>query len=145
MTVGRICIRDVDLAEPDESVQVAARRMHSRKVGTLVVLDEAKRPIGIVSDRDLTVRVLAEGLSPIETTVGQVMTHSPRTVSEETPIEEALAIMRSGPFRRIPIVDADGTLVGLLSVDDVLELLREEFNEIAQLIAREGPAALAHQ
>ena len=61
MSVGRICVREVDTAEENESVQVAARRMHARNVGTLLILDDAKQPIGILTDRDLTTRVLAEG------------------------------------------------------------------------------------
>ena len=143
MSVGRICVREVDLADADESVQVAAARMHSRKVGTLVVLNPSKHPVGIVTDRDLTVRVLAEGRDYYATTVGEVMTEVPATVTEEMPIEQAVTIMRSGPFRRLPVVDDDGMLVGLLSVDDVLDLLAEEFNSINKLLQRESPASLS--
>ena len=57
MSLGRICVREVDLAEPQESVQTAAERMHARNVGSLVILDEDKHPLGIVTDRDLTLRV----------------------------------------------------------------------------------------
>ena len=60
MSVGSVCVKDVDLAVPKESVQIAAQRMHSRKVGTLVVLGEDRKPIGLITDRDLTVRVLAD-------------------------------------------------------------------------------------
>ncbi len=143
MSVGRICVREVDLADADESVQVAAQRMHARKVGTLVVLDSEKRPTGILTDRDLTVRVLAEGRDPFHTRVGDVMTRSPKTVREETPIEEALALMRAGQFRRLPVVDAEGALVGLVSLDDILDLLAEEFREIGRLVQEEGPESLA--
>ena len=65
MSVGRICNREVDLAEPDESVQIAARRMNSRNVGTLMVLDKDSRPIGILTDRDLAIRVVAKGLETL--------------------------------------------------------------------------------
>ncbi|MEX0704553.1 MAG: CBS domain-containing protein [Planctomycetales bacterium] len=143
MTVGRICIRNVDLASADESVQVAAGRMHNRKVGTLVVLDAEQRPVGIVTDRDLTVRVLAAARDPLTTTVGEVMTQSPRTVHESTPIEDALSTMRAAPCRRIPVVDGEGCLVGLLSLDDILDLLREEFDAIGRLVRGESPDSLA--
>lgn len=143
MTVGRICMREVDLAEPYESVYVAAQRMHARKVGTLVVVDPQQQPVGIITDRDLTVRVLAQCLDPVETTVGDVMTRHPKTVSENEPIEQALAVMRSGPFRRVPVVDRRGALVGVLSLDDVLDLLSEEFSQIGQLLERESPVSLA--
>ena len=143
MTVGRICVREVDLAAGNESVQVAARRMHDRKVGTLLVLDEQRRPIGILTDRDLTVRVLAEALDPAQTLVSQVMTKDPKVIEEEASLERAIAIMRSGPFRRVAVVDKEGRLAGLLSMDDVLDLLREEMNEIGELIRRESPGSLA--
>lgn len=143
MTVGRLCVRDVDVAEPNESVQVAARRMHSRNVGTLVVLDPAKKPIGLVTDRDLTVRVLAEGRDGSQVTVDEVMTQDIRAVDEDCPVEAALEAMRAGPFRRVPVVDKKGELVGLLSIDDVLDLLAEEFQSIRRLLNKESPNELA--
>lgn len=142
MSVGRICNRSVDTAEPDESVQVAASRLHARKVGTLAVLDHARKPIGILTDRDLTVRVLADGKDAARTTVAEAMTPSPRTIREEMPIEDALAVMRSGPFRRILVVDDDDKLVGLLSLDDILDLLTEEFGLIGKLLREENPRSL---
>ncbi|MEX0718005.1 MAG: CBS domain-containing protein [Planctomycetaceae bacterium] len=145
MTVGRICVRTVDLASSDESVQVAAGRMHNRKVGTLVVLDKEERPVGIVTDRDLTVRVLAAARDPLTTTVGDVMTQSPRMVREDTSIEDALAVMRAAPCRRIPVVDGEGCLVGLLSLDDILDLLREEFDAIGRLVRGESPDSLGEE
>lgn len=143
MTAGRICVREVDIVEAGESVQIAASRMHSRNVGTLVVLAPDKKPVGIVTDRDLAVRVVAEALDPTQTTVSEVMSAFPRTVREDTPIEEALTLMRAGPFRRVPVVDADGKLAGILSLDDILDLLCEEFREIRGLLSREGPRSLA--
>jgi len=143
MSVGRICIREVDLAEGTESAQAAAQRMHARNVGTLVVLDSDKRPLGIVTDRDLAVRVIGHGLDPYQTTVGNVMTAFPNTVNAQTPIEEALQMMRAGKCRRLPVVDDAGRLVGLLSVDDILELLISEFREIGLLLNQESPRCLA--
>ena len=77
MSVGRICTREVDLAQMDESVWQAAERMHQRAVGTLVVIDDDKKPIGIVTDRDLVERVLAKFLDPGATTVGLAFRESP--------------------------------------------------------------------
>ena len=140
MSVGRICTRYVDLADPEETVQAAARRMLERKVGTLVILDQAKRPVGLLTDRDLVLRVLAQGQDPRQTSVGEVMTKEPKTVTEGTPIELALALMRSGAFRRLPVVGSDGTLVGLVSLDDILSLLAEELREVGTLVEREMPS-----
>lgn len=143
MSVGRICTRSVDTADHDESVQVAAGRMAERGVGALVVLDRARSPIGIVTDRDLVLRVLAEGKDPTRTRIGDVMTSDPRTVTEKTPIEQALALMRAGSFRRLPVLGHDGALAGLVSLDDILALLAEEFADVGALVDAEMPARTA--
>jgi CBS domain-containing protein len=118
--------------------------MHDRKVGTLVVLGQDKKPLGIVTDRDLAVRVVADAKDATQTTVGEVMTRCPRSVDENTDIESALSLMRAGPFRRLPVVNREGQLIGLLSIDDLLELLVEEFNDIGELVKDEGPGSLAN-
>ena len=82
MSVGRICTRSVDLADPGESVQIAASRMNTRNVGTLLVIDEQKHPIGILTDRDLAIRVVGKGLDPESTTVESVMSPTPESVTE---------------------------------------------------------------
>jgi CBS domain-containing protein len=142
MSVGRICVREVDTANPDESVAVAADRMDQRAVGTLVVVNDTDQVVGIVTDRDLVSRVLAKGRNPMDTSVGEVMTVGPKTVSEQTSIESALLIMRSGRFRRIPVVERDSKLVGLITLDDILMLLAEEFMQIGRLLTRETPRAI---
>ncbi|MBN68854.1 MAG: hypothetical protein CME32_06175 [Gimesia sp.] len=143
MTAGRICTREVDLVDQNESVQVAAERMNSRNVGTLIVLDEESHPIGMLTDRDLALRVVGKGRDAIETTVCDIMTRFPYNISEDTSIEAALTKMRSGGFRRLPVVDREGKLLGVLTLDDILELLCEEFTEIGKLIQKESPASLA--
>ena len=143
MSVGRICVRTVDLADPDETAQVAASRMNTRNVGTLVVIDDQKCPVGIVTDRDLAIRVVGRGLDPNTTTLESVMSGLPDSVTENTSIESAIATMRRGPYRRLPVVDEQNQLIGLLSLDDVLDLLSEEFEEIGKLVRKEGPNALA--
>lgn len=143
MSVGRICVRKIDVANVDESAQVAAQRMHARKVGSLVVVDKVGKPVGMITDRDLTVRVLADGLDAVQTRISEVMTRSPKAVNEEAPIEDALRLMRVGAFRRVPVVNGSGILVGLVTLDDILELLTEEFREIHNVLAQEAPATLA--
>ena len=138
MTVGRICVREVFVARPEETAQAAAERMRQENVGALVVVDSQQRPVGILTDRDLTVRLVAARRDSTETTVAAVMTANPRTLEEQTPIEDALALMRSGAFRRLPIVDNGGRLAGLMTADDILGLLAEELTEIGQLLAKQG-------
>lgn len=141
MSIGSICSREIDLAETPESVLEAACRMRERRVGTLVIVDAVGKPVGLLTDRDLALRVVAAGADPRGMCVGQVMTANPRTVKESTPIEAALSLMRSGSFRRLPVVNDDGKLVGIVSLDDVLGLLAEEFAVIGGLLQREAPAA----
>ena len=143
MSIGRICQRNVDLADADESVRFVAERMHQRSVGSLVVLDEWKRPIGIITDRDIVIRVIAAGKDPDMTQVCEAMTASPRTVTENTSIEQAIRLMRSGVFRRLPVVDRDGKLVGLVAADDILCPLAEEFADVGRLLERETPQEVA--
>jgi len=138
MSIGRFCTRNVDTASFDESALDAAQRMRDRQVGTLVVID-AEHPVGIVTDRDLTVRVLATGVDPKTVRVSEVMTPSPTTIREEDSIEAALGYMRSGRFRRLPVVGAGGRLVGLLALDDILELVAQDLTEIGHLFKRESP------
>lgn len=142
MSIKKICNPDVDVVAVEETVQTAAGRMHARKVGTLVVVNERQEPIGIVTDRDLAVRVVAAGRDPATTTIDKVMTRDPETVRENTPVEDALRIMRNGSFRRVPVVDYDDRLVGLLSLDDILQLLAHDFARIGDLVERESPESL---
>jgi CBS domain-containing protein len=143
MSVGRFCVRDVDLADEKETVWQAAERMHQRAVGTLVIVDDSQKPIGILTDRDLVERVLARGNDPNSTLVRDVMTAEPKTILEDASIGSALSLMRSGCFRRLPVVDTQDKLVGLLSLDDVLMLLAEEFATIGQVLERETPRGAA--
>lgn len=143
MTTGRICVREVDIAAPTDSVQAVAQRMHSRKVGSIIVQDSSRKPIGIVTDRDLAVRVVGQGRDPARTSVCDVMTQNLVTTREETPLEDLLRLMRQGSFRRLPVVDDAGCLVGIVSLDDIMQLLSEEFVQIGHLLEEESPSSLA--
>lgn len=143
MSVAHICIKEVDLAKPSETVQVAAHRMHDRKAHTLVVLDEDRRPIGILTDRDLAVRIVAHRRDAGTTLVSEVMTRNVFTVDEAASVEKALSQMRAHQVKRLLVIDLDGRLVGLISLDELLEFLAKEFRIISQLIDRDGPHGLA--
>jgi CBS domain-containing protein len=141
MSAGDICRRDVDTANYAESALDAARRMRDRQVGSVVIVDDG-RPVGILTDRDLTVRVLAAGLDPQETRVSEVMTPSPTTIGEDDTIATALGSMRAGRFRRLPVVGSDGRQLGIVALDDVLLVVAEELGEIGPLLRREAPHRL---
>lgn len=142
MNAGNFCARNVDTATPNETVLVAAHRMNDRNVGSLIVINDHKRPIGIITDRDLTIRVLAKSLDPARTFLVDVMTEAPKVASQPASLIECVGIMRNGPFRRLPIVDDSGELFGVLTLDDVLENLADSFYQAAGLIRREGPRIL---
>ena len=143
MTIWRICQRDVDTATIAEDIHAAAQRMESRCVGTLVVLDEHEHPIGIVTDRDITLRVVGQGRNPEETSVGDVMTRSLKTLPEAAPISGALAAMQSEGVRRLPVVDEAGLLVGMVSLDDVVKQLAEDLRHVASVMEESSPRAMA--
>ena len=144
MTVGIICRRAVDMVEPGALVRVAAQRMAARNVGSLLVVDGSRHVLGVVTDRDLALRVVAQGRDPHLTRIVDVMTPHPDTVSEETSVEDALTVMRSRGVRRLPVVGHAGELAGVVSVDDILVLLSQEFGELSRLIEHSSPRALAH-
>lgn len=133
MSVGKICVRTVVTAQPEETIDTAAKRMARYSVGTLVVVEE-RRPVGIITDRDLVVRVLAQERSPTVLTVGTVMSGNLVCVQEETPLEDALRLMRGHQLRRLVVVSPMQELVGLFALDDMLELLEEEQQAIADLM-----------
>jgi CBS domain-containing protein len=139
MSVGRICIRDVDTAEPRESVLDVARRMRDRQVGTVIVIDDVSRPMELVTDRDIVTRMVAGNRDAARTPVEDIMTAMPTTVLQDTSIESALGHMRSARLRRLPVVNGSGALVGIITLDDILALLADEFTLIGGLIEREAP------
>ncbi|HTU24350.1 MAG TPA: CBS domain-containing protein [Pirellulales bacterium] len=144
MSVGSICQREVDVTDQKTTILAAAQRMRQHARGCLIVIERGQTPVGILTDRDVVVRVVAAGLDPATTTVGEVMTQFPHLASDDMPIENALGLMRRHGFRHLPVVDDGGRLAGLVTLDDVLLLLAEEFSSIGQLLsvvpAAAGPA-----
>lgn len=140
MSVGRICSRSVVIASPEENVREAASRMATRNVGSLVVLDGDGRPTGILTDRDIAIRCVATDLDPDESSVGDIMTSPVETVHVSDSIEDALGMMAASGTRRLPVVDTERQLVGILALDDVLERLIEETGTIGRLLRRHQPA-----
>jgi CBS domain-containing protein len=115
--------------------------MRHHHVGTLVVVEQMNSgkgvPVGIVTDRDVVIEVMATGLDPNAITVGDIMDQELVTARESEGVLETMQIMRYKGVRRLPIVDKDGQLVGIVSIDDLLEVLAEEFSELAKIMARE--------
>ncbi|ADU97192.1 putative signal transduction protein with CBS domains [Thermovibrio ammonificans HB-1] len=130
MPVRDLIRRKVVVIEPDDTVKLAAQRMEDKMVGSLVVI-EGDRPVGIITDRDLALRVIGRELPP-DTPIKEVMTRDPITIREDASFFELTKTFREAAVRRLIVVDKDGKLVGLISIDDTMELLTTEF---ANLIA----------
>ncbi len=143
MKAGELCIRNVATATARETVVEAARRMAEFRAGDLIVVEPrpcgSARPIGIITDRDLVVRVLAcPERSPVATTIGEVMRPGLVTASEDEDVERIVALMRDHTIRRIPIVDLRGGLLGILSLDDVVGWMREQIEAATKLLELHG-------
>jgi CBS domain-containing protein len=140
MHVGECCNREVVIASRRDSVATAARLMRSNHVGNIVVVDRANgrnRPVGIVTDRDLVVEVLAQDAPAAELTVDDVMSEGPATAREDEDVLETLRRMRALGVRRMPVVDDKGALEGIIAIDDILGLVSESMNDVVGVIARE--------
>jgi CBS domain-containing protein len=133
MSIGKVCVRTVVTTQPEESVTAAAERMRQYNVGALVVV-KGKQPVGIITDRDLVVRVLATERAPQSLVVGSVMSSNLVCVPEQTPLEDAMNLMRGYQIRRLVVVNEARELVGIFALDDMLELLGEEQAAIAGLL-----------
>lgn len=137
MTVKTIAREDVAVIAPDESVAAVVAAMEDRNVGSLVIVEDG-RPIGIVTDRDLVMKVLAEGLDPAEVPVRDVMTEDLFTVDANTGLLEMLGQMGDKGVRRAPLVE-DGELVGIVTLDDLIVLLSMELQNISNIIRTGAP------
>lgn len=143
MNVGTICSRNVETIPEGVTVLDASRKMHDHKVGTLVICSEHNTPVGILTDRDITDRIIAAGLDPTSTTVEEVMTGKVQCIEEHAPIHDALQLMRSVPCRRLPVVHRSRALMGIVSLDDVLAWFAAELSSVAELLREESPESLA--
>lgn len=148
MTVGEICNREVIVIQRDETILEAAKLMRQFHVGAVIVVDKQNNrqvPVGIVTDRDLVVEILATELDETVITVGDIMAPEIFSVQENTAIHEAIDFMRRKTIRRLPIVDETGELVGILTLDDALQLLSEQLLDLAKLVRYEQKKEARHR
>lgn len=140
MAIGEICNREVVYAARDTTVQAAAKLMRHYHVGSLVVIDDfgGKRiPVGIVTDRDIVIEVDATELDPKVITIGDIMTSQLVTVPESEGMLETMEVMRAKGVRRLPVVGGEGQLVGIVTIDDLLEILAEELTDLTRIVSKE--------
>jgi len=140
MGIGEVCNRDVVFVNREVTVHAACRLMRHYHVGSLVVVDEGegKRvPVGVVTDRDIVVEVLAMDLDIRVITVGDIMSSELTVAPESMGVAKAIELMRFRGIRRLPIVDEESRLVGIVSVDDLVDMLADELSGIAHIVSRE--------
>jgi CBS domain-containing protein len=140
--VADYCSKGVVTARPDQSLLEVAQLMRREHVGCVVVVESnshwPSRPVGILTDRDIVVRALAQTDRYLDQVrADDVMVRPVITVSEDDELADALDIMRSGGVRRLPVVNQNGEVVGLLSFDDLICHLHGSFGELAALLGRE--------
>ena len=140
MTIGTICNREVITVQRDATVLHAAVLMRQHHVGDVVVIENRKNktvPIGIVTDRDIVVELVATELDCNVITVGDIIITKLIVVKDSAGVFEAIQLMANKGVRRLPVVDADGGLVGIITLDDLLLLLSKELAAFTKLLTRE--------
>ena len=135
MNVGSICNRRVTTASPQLDVQAAAELMRQEHIGFLVVVPEdphgPQPPLGVLTDRDIVVAVVAKRADPAALKVGDIMSLQPVVVAESDAVDLALRTMRRAGVRRLPVVNNRGEVIGVLSLDDLLEFVAREMDSLS--------------
>jgi CBS domain-containing protein len=132
MSLERFTRKEVVVARPEESAADVALKMENEHVGAVVIVDLG-RPIGIITDRDLALRLVASRL-PYDTAVRTVMSTDLVTACVDDTVDEIVYRMRTTGVRRLPIVNEDGALIGLVSLDDLYVMLAGELGETAHAV-----------
>jgi CBS domain-containing protein len=135
MKLNDIFTRTVVTATPEETLATVALRMQEHNIGTVVIVED-RRPVGIVTDRDLALALGAQGISP-QAQVQKVMSRHVLAIPEDTGIYTATKFMKEREVRRLPIVDREDRLVGIVTLDDLLRFLGRELYNITEGITHE--------
>ena len=136
MRIEEICSRIVVVALPATTVHEGARLLREHHVGALVVIDsrQTSRPLGVVTDRDMVVEVLAMGIDPAKVTVGDLMSGSIVSVNASEGVLESIRLMQSEGVRRVVVVDNAGALVGIVSFNDLVPYVSEALAGLSNAI-----------
>ncbi|HET7874393.1 MAG TPA: CBS domain-containing protein [Methylomirabilota bacterium] len=134
--LGKICTKPVVTAPATMTVAEVARLMRAKNVGAVVVAN-AGRPIGMLTDRDIAVDVVASGKDPSETRVGQVMRKKVTVIREDQGVFDAARVFAKTGVRRLPVVDKGGKMVGIVAMDDLMMLLGNEMGYVAGALSAE--------
>ena len=141
MKIRNFCSKEVAVVEPGATLREASLLMRNRHVGALVVAerkDGLLHPVGIVTDRDIVVAVIAPGARPEAIRVADVMPGKLAVARDSDTVFEALQAMSHHGVRRLPVVAADGSLFGIVTADDLLRVMATELASLASALARGG-------
>jgi len=138
MTVYDIARYDVVTADPGTTISELAFQMANERVGSVVIVDGGE-VVGIVTDRDIALDVLGTGADPNEYTARDVMTPDPLVVGSDDGVMDTVRAMHEASVRRVPVVDEDGGLVGIVTMDDLLVMLATELSNLAGVVEAESP------
>ena len=140
MPISEVCNREVVIMHRDNTAFEAAQLMRQHHVGDVVIVEERQGervPVGIVTDRDIVVEIMAAGVDQNVITMGDIMMTEIATIKENMGVSETIEYMRANGVRRMPVVDTKGGLVGIITLDDLLELLAEEFLSLSKVVKHE--------
>ncbi len=126
--------REVITISPNSPVSEAAHMMMNEDIGALVVADAETRPVGIITDRDIVVSVIAEGISPDGITVGEIMSTNLITIDEDTDLFDMLRLLSENSVRRLPVTRL-GKLTGIVSIDDLIVIVATELVNAAMALS----------
>ena len=139
MTIGKHCKHEVITAPRDTSVYKATQLMKQHNIGNIVVVDGNDRntPVGIFTDRDVAMKIVADEVDPRQLTIGDAISQDLLILQEHQHIQEAIDMMCAKKVRRAPIVGKDNKITGIVSVDDLILLFADELGSVAKLIRQQ--------
>jgi CBS domain-containing protein len=140
MRVGEICNREVVVVEEEKSITETAQIMREYHVGDIVIVKTRygkQTPVGIITDRDIILEIVARSADPDNIRVGDAMSFDLTTVSEDDDLLHVIEVMRNKGIRRVPVVDANEALIGILTVDDIIDLLSDVMLDLTHLVDRQ--------
>lgn len=148
MSIGEYCNRDVVIVSPEDSIPEVISLMRDQHVGALVVTEERageRIPVGMLTDRDIVIEILAKNIPIDSVKVGDIMSQPLQTAREDEEVSDIIKRMRGYGVRRLPVVDANGILLGLITLDDLLDLEAERLADLAGLVHREQQQERGHR
>ncbi len=140
MKVSDVCVSHPIVIKTNASIREAAEYMAEFHVGSLIVIEQTQdgiKPIGIITDRDIVLKVATQGKNVDEVRIDEIMSRDLETAEGDEAIYDALQKMRKKGVRRLPIVDDDGILIGIMTVDDALEYIVKQLVEVVRLMWKE--------